>query len=153
MAGKRRDDSSPGPSLGPSTWQKTDPMDVEPMEVDPTIPDPVLHVVHTTMTLLLRDGDGTFNNDNDLGSIYLSVCQPLRKFSNFTNVVSEAQFKKNARTKSASAFFDLLREALNGNDLSLWVPVVTHGASPPTMNPVLTAHFSNLRHFSQSGSP
>ena len=132
--------------FGPPAQCETHPLvdDVEPMTVDssmaaPTVQDLALKNVDKLLKILLRNGDGAFtcDCDEDLGVIYLSV---YRNHPNFTGLVSRAQFQKSARTKSASAFFNLLEEALKGNDISLWVPVVTHGASPPTMDPVLTAH-------------
>jgi hypothetical protein len=46
------------------------------------------------------------------------------------SLVSFDQCKKNATRMGASGFNDLLRKALPTKELSLWLPVVTHGASP-----------------------
>ena len=45
-------------------------------------------------------------------------------------VIDFAQFKENVTKDSASGFADLLRKALGTKDLTLWLPVVTHGESP-----------------------
>ena len=65
-------------------------------------------------------------------------------------VVDRDQYERNVTKKSASGFTDLLVKALGSEDLTLWLPVITHGASPsPTASTyLLTAPFSNLRRVS-----
>jgi hypothetical protein len=145
MAGKRHNNS---PSPGPSTRRKTLPSDdpnVEPMAVDSSmaastgshLPDNVLTTIANILVLISTtwndDGsDYAFTSDEILTMIYSTVSGGvLRLLPNPpTSLVEFTQFKKNARKKSASGFANLLRKALQADDLSLWDAVVAHGASP-----------------------
>jgi hypothetical protein len=120
-------------------------LDVEPTTIDSStaastgshFPDDVLKALADSLRLLLTvwndDGsDYAFTRNETLTVIYGSVGASLTLLPNPpTSLVDLAQFKQNARKKSASGFANLLRKALQANDLSLWVPVVAHGASPP----------------------
>jgi hypothetical protein len=80
--------------------------------------------------------DAAFLDDDILESTYFAIMGAISLMPQpHSTPVTLDQFRKNAKD-SASGFSDLMRKALQGNDLNLWYPVVTHGTFPTYSGPL-----------------
>jgi len=79
----------------------------------------------------LPDDDESTAFDSRLKKIYIAISIVQDYFDGCPeSLVDIDQFLENVKKdkKRGSRFIDSLREAVNGNDWTLWGPVVTHGA-------------------------
>ena len=74
--------------------------------------------------------DGPSIGSDTLQFVYEVVRRSTTQLTTPIQIIDRDQYKRNVTKKSASGFTDLLIKALGSNDLTLWLPVVTHGESP-----------------------
>jgi len=166
MSTKRRADPSSGPSAKAqrqaSPASPSESPGVEPMAVDdsPSVaasdgrvfPDDALSLMHSKAQKRLRganlpDDDESAAFEKSLQDVYCAIMIALDKFDECPQLISLDQFVKNVKVdkklEHGLSFIDSLRKALNGNDYTLWRPVVTHGTSVNPDDSLSMAHFSN----------
>jgi hypothetical protein len=133
-------DTPPGPSTRLKTSPKNGPTtaDIEPMVVGSEssvaastgrhFADDAMTFIASILGTISQGWDDTSDTAliSHLGTMHDIVRVSM---SSHPSLVSFDQCINNATKMGASGFTDLLRKALRTKELSLWLPVVTHGAS------------------------